>query len=401
MGGRQRIELIYIDSGGGHRASALALQEEILRQKRPWDVRLRGAQEIFDSIDAVRKLTGVPFQEIYNIMLRRGWTLGSELMIPAMHMCFRLMHERQVAALVNLWKHNPPDLVVSLIPHFNRAMHQALQIACPGTPLVTVLTDFADFPPHFWIERQSQYIVCGTARAAAQAKQLGHPDSHILRTSGMVLHPRFYDRPEIDIQAEREKLGLKPDLPTGLVLFGGEGSMAAVRIVRALNRAALPMQLIVLCGRQKQAAAEIRSMAKNMPVFVEGFTREVPHYMRLSDFFIGKPGPGCISEALALGLPVVVESNAWTLAQERYNAEWVIEQGVGIVIKDFAHMDEAVRRLLSRDTFDRYRSNVAKVQNFALYKVLSIIEALLERQPIGGTMTPVSKDIPSTAHQAV
>jgi len=32
-------------------------------------------------------------------------------------------------------------------------------------------------------------------------------------------------------------------------------------------------------------------------------------------------GPGSISEALAMRLPVVVESNAWTLAHERYNAE--------------------------------------------------------------------------------
>ncbi len=379
MANRQRIDLIYIDSGGGHRASALALQEVIVRQKRPWDIRLRGAQEIFDSIDAVRKLTGVPFQEIYNIMLRRGWTLGSEAMIPAMHMCLRLMHDKQVAALADFWKHDPPGLVVSLIPHFNRAMHQALQIVSPETPLVTVLTDFADFPPHFWIERQSQYFVCGTARAAAQAKQLGHPDSHILRTSGMVLHPRFYDSPAIDIGAERERLGLRPGLPTGLVLFGGEGSTETVKIVRTLNQSAKPLQLIVLCGRQQQAASEIRSMTKQIPVFVEGFTQEVPHYMRLSDFFIGKPGPGCISEALALGLPVIVERNAWTLAQERYNAEWIIEQQAGLVVKDFSCVDEAVNKLLDAGTLGRLRSNVAKIRNFAVFELPSMLEAILDK----------------------
>ena len=30
---------------------------------------------------------------------------------------------------------------------------------------------------------------------------------------------------------------------------------------------------------------------------VVGFTSEIPYYMVLSDFFIGKPGPGSISEA--------------------------------------------------------------------------------------------------------
>ena len=42
--------------------------------------------------------------------------------------------------------------------------------------------------------------------------------------------------------------------------------------------------------------------------------------MQLADFFIGKPGPGSISEAVQQGLPVIVVDNAWTMPQERYNA---------------------------------------------------------------------------------
>jgi Glycosyltransferase family 28 C-terminal domain len=377
---RQRVDLIYIESGGGHKASAIALEEVIRRQKRPWDVRLRSAQELLGSIDVFRKLTGIPFQEIYNIMLRRGWTLGTSQMIPAMHLCFR------------------PDIVVSLIPNFNRAMQEAIQIACPGTPLVTVLTDFADFPPHFWMERQLQYIACGTARAVEQARQLGHSDSHILRTSGMVLHPRFYDHPEIDLAAERARLGLKPNLPTGLVLFGGEGSMEIVRIVRALNESTVALQLIVLCGRQQKAADAIHSMTRRIPVFVEGFTKEVPHYMRLADFFIGKPGPGCISEALAMGLPVIVERNAWTLAQERYNTQWIVEQQVGIVVNDFGRVSEAVHRLLAAATFDRFRSNVAKVKNFAVFEVPSLLEAILEQHAMGEEITTRRQVIHTPPH---
>jgi hypothetical protein len=70
-------------------------------------------------------------------------------------------------------------------------------------------------------------------------------------------------------------------------------------------------------------------MPSRIPMFVEGFTREVPYYMHLSDFFIGKPGPGSISEAIAMKLPVIVERNAWNLPQERYNCEWVREQDGG------------------------------------------------------------------------
>ena len=84
--------------------------------------------------------------------------------------------------------------------------------------MVTILTDFADYPPHFWIEKQPQYFICGTGKAAEQALALGHPRSHVFRVSGMILRPGFYDIPPIDRREERRKIGLAPDVPTGLVL---------------------------------------------------------------------------------------------------------------------------------------------------------------------------------------
>ena len=63
----------------------------------------------------------------------------------------------------------------------------------PDRPFVTILTDLADYPPHFWIERQEQYLICGTERAVEQARAMGHPEERIFRASGMILHPRFYE----------------------------------------------------------------------------------------------------------------------------------------------------------------------------------------------------------------
>src|ERR1700747_2956 len=119
-------------------------------------------------------------------------------------------------------------MVVSFIPHFNRAMGESFRRAYPNRPFVTVLTDVADYPPHFWIERQSQYFICGSDRAVAQARSMGHADDHIFKTSGMILHPRFYEPPIEDKVAEREKLGLRPDLPAAHVLFGGCGFSAVM-----------------------------------------------------------------------------------------------------------------------------------------------------------------------------
>ena len=214
--------------------------EVIQAQGRPWDIQLLSIQEMLDSIDFIRKSTGIQFQEVYNIMLRRGWTLGSAQLIPLMHLLIRVSHRAQVEVLCRHWSECRPRLVVSLIPHYNRSLKQALDRAWPGTPYVTILTDIADYPPHFWIERQDQYVVCGSDRAAAQARRVGLPASHVLRVSGMILHPRFYTAVNPGRERERERLGLHAGRPTGLVLFGGEGSMEMVKIARALSRARYP-----------------------------------------------------------------------------------------------------------------------------------------------------------------
>src|SRR5579871_3813141 len=123
---RRKIALVYIDSGGGHRAAATALREVIGQRRPSWDVEMLCIQNLLDSIDFIRKSTGIPFQDVYNIMLRRGWTAGSAQLIPVMHLLIRLSHASQVKVLEQRWAQARYDLVVSLIPHYNRALKEAL-----------------------------------------------------------------------------------------------------------------------------------------------------------------------------------------------------------------------------------------------------------------------------------
>jgi 1,2-diacylglycerol 3-beta-galactosyltransferase len=381
-----KIALIYIDSGGGHRAAATALCEVVRQQNRPWDVEMLSIQDLLDPIDFIRKATGIPFQDVYNIMLRRGWTLGTAQLIPLMHFVIRVSHNSQVNVLERHWAEHKPDLVVSLIPHYNRALKAALDRAWPGTPFVTLLTDIADYPPHFWIERQDQYVICGSERAARQALDLRIPPHRVLRTSGMILNPKFYEPLNLDRSVERARLGLRPDLPTGLVLFGGEGSTEMVRIARALNRVDSGIQLILLCGNNDAVARELRAMDQRIPMLVGGFTRQIPFYMELADFFIGKPGPGSISEALAKRLPLIVQRNAWTMAHERYNAAWVEEQGLGLVVRSFSGgIFDAVRTLLAPEHYERFRQRAAEMRNSAIYEIPDLLEGILSKNPAGRT----------------
>lgn len=193
----------------------------------------------------------------------------------------------------------------------------------------------------------------------------------------MVLNPRFYEPLEVDVAAERSKLGLRADLPTALVLFGGYGAPVMGRIARWIEESGEKLQMIFICGKSEELKREIEGMRLKMPHFVEGFTKQVPYYMRLADFLIGKPGPGSISEAVHMGLPVIVTKNALTLPQERYNADWVAEQKVGLVLPHFGQIVDGVRKLLEPGMLARYQENARRMKNRAVYEIPEILDKLL------------------------
>ena len=377
----ERIEFCFFDAGGGHRAAATALEMSIRSQGLSWDVRLTNLQELLDELDILKKTTGIRIQDCYNNMLRTGWTLGSTQLMRVLQLTIRAYHSATLRLLERHWKETNPDMVVSFVPHFNRALYESFHRAFPGRPFVTVLTDVADYPEHFWIERnQQQHFVCGSERAVAQARERGYSEDRIFRASGMILHPRFYEKPVDNRIEERERLGLRPNLPTGLILFGGHGSKEILKIADRLNQAALQLQLIIVCGKNEKLAAALRARKFRFPVFIEGFTSRVNYYMQLADFFIGKPGPGSLSEALAMHLPVIVERNAWTLPQERYNADWVLENEVGLVLPNFRDIDKAVALLIEPETLARYRRNATAMKNQAVFEISVFLKKILEQR---------------------
>ncbi|HEY1947043.1 MAG TPA: glycosyltransferase [Bryobacteraceae bacterium] len=374
----QTLDLIYFDAGGGHRSAALALQSVIAGQDRNWAIRLVNLQEVLDSLDVFRKVTGIRLEDVYNLALAKGWTLGSTWLLPLMHGIIRAYHPGQVKLLTAYWEKLRPDMVVSLVPNFNRALFQSLARAMPGVPLVTILTDFADYPPHFWIEKQAQYLICGTERAAQQALAAGYPDDRVFRTSGMILRPQFYEPAVCDRAVGRIQLGLHPDRTTGVVLFGGEGSNVMMAVAERLGNSPIDLQLILLCGRNESLRARLGKLKTRNKIVTEGFTKEVPRYMQLGDFFIGKPGPGSISEAVQMQLPVIVERNSWTLPQERYNADWVQEQGVGVVLENFREIEKAVREMLADGQLEAMRAKTAALRNRAVFEIPPILAGILE-----------------------
>jgi UDP-N-acetylglucosamine:LPS N-acetylglucosamine transferase len=370
---RKKIELVYFNAGGGHRSAALALQEVIAQKYPEWDVSLVNLFEVIDSERYFQKLTGFAPEDLYNLRLKKGWTRGLATELKIFQAMIRLTHTKLKIKIEKYWKERQPDLVVSLIPNFNKVMYESLRDACPSVPYVTILTDLADYPPNFWIEPdQEQSLICGTDRAALQAVEAGYRETQIAQVSGMILRPSFYQTVTIDRNARCEELGLNPHFPIGLVMFGGHGSTQMIKIAKDLSH----RQMIFVCGHNELLAKKIKALKPSVKHVVFGFTSEINLLMRLSDYFIGKPGPGSLSESIHMGLPVITFKNASTMPQERFNTTWVTEHQYGLVINKLRELSDAVEKMIAE--LPVFKAYVLATNNRAVFEVVSVLDQIMD-----------------------
>ena len=366
------VDLVYFNAGGGHRAAARALQAQLAASHAHWTVRLVDLFQVLDPEQRFRRLTGFAPESYYNKRLSTGFTVGLASELRVLQAMIRLGQESLVHRLERHWLQTRPDMVVSLVPNFNRALGQSTRALQPPVPFVTVMTDLADHPPHFWVDPENtEHLICGTDHAVRQALAQGLPAPRVHRVSGMLLSPSFY-RPDGDERAiRRDAFGLDPRVPVGIVMFGGHGSRMMKKIAAELDH----LPLILMCGQNDALRRSLAALPARAPRCVLGFTDEVVQWMRLADYFIGKPGPGSISEALHCGLPVIVTRNAWTMPQERWNTEWVRDQQLGVVLTAFTQVRTGVETILS--DLPAWRERVARIDNRALFEVPRILEGIL------------------------
>jgi 1,2-diacylglycerol 3-beta-galactosyltransferase len=389
----KKVCFTIYDLGAGHRSTANALKHVIEERHLSWQVEI---------VEVLQDVFGTTFpQYFYNTWtLKHKWArlINDPISVPIFKLKTRVLHRLWCHRLRQYWREQQPDLVVSLMPIVNRVLCESLQLELPGTPFVTAMTDFADCPPHFWMEPQEQFLICPSRRAMQQAKAFGYSDEKLFQTSGVVIHPRFNQPVTLNGRTmdsvarsmERQRLRLEPDVLTGLITFGSHGSRAMLEIADRLERSELNLQLIFICGRNEMLARELQQRPSRFPRHVVGFTPDMPYYMQLADFFIGKPGSVGISEAIAMKLPVITECHpVMTLLQERASADWLAEQKLGMVVRQFRDVPTAVAQLIEQETFSRYRANVAAYQNRAVWEVVEYLERIVTTTTLKSRTEPL------------
>jgi 1,2-diacylglycerol 3-beta-galactosyltransferase len=115
----------------------------------------------------------------------------------------------------------------------------------------------------------------------------------------------------------REELGLETDLPTCLVVGGGDGMGGIVPISSALGKTlgignddddSAQYQMVIVCGSNQEAQSTLQSMdwGPGVQVNVQGFVNNMDQWMNAADCLVTKAGPGTIAEASICGLPCML-----------------------------------------------------------------------------------------------
>ena len=104
---RPRIDLIFFNAGGGHRASAAGLKSILEQQGRPWDAHTMNLREVLEPIDFIRQVTRVRVEDFYNRLLRHGLTIGTGPMLRVAQTLIRRMHAQATTLLARFWTENP------------------------------------------------------------------------------------------------------------------------------------------------------------------------------------------------------------------------------------------------------------------------------------------------------
>jgi 1,2-diacylglycerol 3-beta-galactosyltransferase len=339
-----RVLIVMSDTGGGHRASAVALQEAFVAQ--------HGDHVAVDIVDlwvehAPWPLNQVPksyrfltedipwfFAGAYRLGERRG------VMRPLMATVSAWIDRR----LMRTVESHQPALIISVHPLLQEAPLRVLARHGLTLPWVTVVTDLGSIHPT-WFHPAAMLCFVPTAAAYGQAVQAGLQPSRV-HVSGLPIRQAFAQPPGSQ-KALRRALGLQPEAPTVLLMGGGEGvgPLRAIAEAIATQLAGADQgQLVVICGRNDRLRTELAGLPWPAPTHIRGFVDNMAHWMAASDCIVTKAGPGAIAEAMASGLPLVL--SGYIPGQETGNVDYVVRNGLGVYCPDPPEIANVVRQWL-------------------------------------------------------
>jgi processive 1,2-diacylglycerol beta-glucosyltransferase len=313
----------------------------------------------------VLRYTNPVFRKIYSDLYVELMTRGPDLLgwlyktfdRPWQFQKRRLALDRlNTGPLLKLIRQENPDL--ALYTHFLPAeiLLYLRKKKILDIPVGVVVTDFDAHA--MWILQNVDWYFVACEETRVYLAALGIPPETIFVT-GIPIDLKFgMEKPRAET---RINLGLDPYKTTLLVSAGGYGVGPVESLVRAIDKVQHPIQIVVICGRNKRFEDHLKSLSDTRhPMKIIGFTDEMDSWMAASDLLVGKAGGLTSSEALARGLALVIVNPI--PGQEERNSDHFLEEGVGIRCNNLPALAHKIDTLLAdKERFSRMQQAVKRM----------------------------------------
>ncbi|MBK9006529.1 MAG: glycosyltransferase [Anaerolineae bacterium] len=337
---KPHIVFYFSDTGGGHRSAAEAIIEAVHLEYKN--------NVTTEMVDFFKDYAPPPFNrvgEMYPYMVKapRLWQASfyatdGRAQARVITATTWPIASRGAKALV---RQHPADLIVTVHPFANTFALRALGKDRP--PFINVVTDMVTTHA-LWYDKRADLILVPTKQAYENAIRFNMPPEKV-RVVGLPVADK-YCKPLGRKSTLRKKLGWTLDKPIVLLVGGGEGMGPLAKTARAIDASGLDVGLVIVCGRNQRLKATLEAERWENPTFIYGFTRDMPDFMRASDFIVTKAGPGTIAEALNAELPIILYSKL--PGQEDGNVTFVEEEGAGVWAPKPQDVVRALTRWVSR-----------------------------------------------------
>jgi len=322
----KRFLFLFSDTGGGHRASAQAVKDEM--------VRLYGDAVVVEMVDIFVEMRRWPFDrfpELYPVAVGLNgipWHVGYHLSdtMPMVKLLSGAAWPVAGPSLCNLLERHRADVMVSFHGVPNAALLFARRKLGLRNPFAIVTLDLVSVHAGWFTPGAHLYIV-PTEAARQRALRAGVTPKRI-RVIGMPTRRSFVEARDMPQAEARELLGLSQDRPIVLMIGGGEGMGPLIPVVRAIAGRRPDAHLVVIAGRNQALYHALRALDVPVPLHVEGFVTNIAVWMRAADVLVTKAGPNTLSEAFIAGLPLVLY--AAIPGQEEGNILHVVEHHAGV-----------------------------------------------------------------------
>ncbi len=332
---KRRVLIFSASFGGGHRSAAEALLA-YFHAHYPQEVDVSVVDffgEFMPNANALAKFGYQQSVQFFPSLYGNFYDVSNKL--PS-NPIVRELGTRGLARAASYIEAYRPDAVISTFPIAGGVVSDLKA----DRPIIvgTVITDYGVHGA--WLHPATDFYFCACKEVREDLVVRGVPWDRTV-VSGIPVAEKFAE--EFDRSQLRRDLGLADRFTT--LLTAAAGLPGDLRDIAA-QLAEAGIQVAAVSGNNARLRRRLETLAsKHDLVRVFGYTKEMHKMMRAADVLVGKAGGLTVSEALSVGLPLIIYNPV--PGQELYNVDFLVNYGAGLLARDEPDVVGKVRFLAS------------------------------------------------------